>query len=45
VAEAFAPDGRPLLTERSSVAIVDDAVTTGGSVVESIEAAEALGCR
>jgi orotate phosphoribosyltransferase len=44
VAEAAASDGRPLLAPGRRVAIVDDAVTTGGSLFESIEAAEALGC-
>jgi orotate phosphoribosyltransferase len=45
VAEAYAPDGQPLLGEGRSVAIVDDAATTGGSLFESIEAVEALGCQ
>ncbi len=45
VAEAYAPDGKPLLGEGRNVAIVDDACTTGGSLFESISAAEALGCR
>jgi orotate phosphoribosyltransferase len=44
VAEAFSPDGRPLLAPGRRVAIVDDAMTTGGSLFASIEAAEALGC-
>jgi orotate phosphoribosyltransferase len=45
VAEAFSPDSRPLLTTGRTVAIVDDAITTGGSLFEAIEAAEALGCK
>lgn len=44
VAEAYSPDGRPLLSPGRRVAIVDDAITTGGSLFEAIEAAEALGC-
>lgn len=44
VAEAFAPDGQPLLGPGRRVAIVDDAITTGGSLLQSIEASEALGC-
>jgi orotate phosphoribosyltransferase len=45
VAEAHSPDGQPLLSPGRRVAIVDDAITTGGSLFESIEAAEALGCK
>jgi orotate phosphoribosyltransferase len=33
------------LKEGSRVAIVDDVITTGGSVLRAIEAAEAAGCR
>lgn len=33
------------LKEGSKVAIVDDVITTGGSVNKAIEAAEAVGCR
>ena len=45
VAEAFASDGPPLLSPGRKDAVVDDAVTTGGSLMESIEAAEALDCK
>ena len=33
------------LKEGSRVAIVDDVITTGGSVIKAIEAAEAAGCK
>lgn len=35
----------PLLVEGGRVAIVEDAVTTGGSVQKAIDAVEALGCQ
>lgn len=35
----------PLLTEGRRVAIVEDTITTGGSVQRAIEAAAALGCK
>ena len=48
---AIRPDGSPtgrespLLTTGRRVAIVEDAITTGGSVQKAIEAVEELGCR
>ena len=41
----YSYDGLPLLTEGRRVAIVDDVITTGGSVNGAIEAAEAKGCQ
>jgi len=41
---AFADDGGPLLRKGRKVAVVDDVVTTGGSVRGAIEAVEAMGC-
>ena len=38
------PDGRPLITPGRRVAVVDDVVTTAGSIVEAIEAVQAAGC-
>jgi len=45
VAEPYADGGDELLTAGRRVAIVEDAITTGGSVQAAIEAVEALGCR
>jgi orotate phosphoribosyltransferase len=37
VEESFHPDGRPLLTAGRRVAVVDDVVTKGGSILKAIE--------
>jgi orotate phosphoribosyltransferase len=44
VEESYHPDGRPLLTPGRRVAIVEDVVTKGGSVLKAIEAVEERGC-
>lgn len=45
VVEPYADEGEEVLTPGRRVAIVEDAVTTGGSVQKAIEAVEALGCQ
>jgi orotate phosphoribosyltransferase len=45
VAEPYADEGEDLLTEGTLVAIVEDAITTGGSVQKALDAVEALGCK
>ena len=45
VVEPYADDANELLTAGRRVAIVEDAVTTGGAVRQAIDAVEALGCR
>jgi orotate phosphoribosyltransferase len=45
VAEPYPDEGEELLTAGRRVAIVEDAITTGGSVQKAIDAVEALGCR
>ncbi len=44
VAEPFADDGEELLKAGRRVAIVEDAITTGGSVQIAIDVLEELGC-
>lgn len=44
VAEPYADDAEDLLTAGRQVAIVEDAITTGGSVQKAIDAVEALAC-
>ena len=44
VATAYAEDGGDLLTSGRRVVIVDDVITTGGSIERSIKVAEDLGC-
>ena len=44
VSEANMPDGSRLLTEGRRVAIVDDVITTGGSIQTAIDAVRDLGC-
>ncbi len=44
VAEAAPDQGEHLLTSGRKVAIVDDVITTGGSIDKAIEVVEALGC-
>ena len=45
VAEPYSDDDNDLLTKGRRVAIVEDAITTGGSVKKAIDAVEALGCQ
>lgn len=44
VSEANLPDGDSLLREGRRVAIVDDVITTGGSMQRAIDVARDLGC-
>lgn len=44
VDESYHPDGTPLLREGRRVAVVDDVVTKGGSVLKAIDVVEARGC-
>lgn len=44
VSEANLPDGQPLLREGRKVAIVDDVITTGGSIQKAVDAVRELGC-
>jgi orotate phosphoribosyltransferase len=44
IEESFHPDGRPLLCPGRRVAIVEDVVTKGGSVLKAVEAVEERGC-
>lgn len=44
VAEPYAADGGELLVAGRRVAVVEDAITTGGSVQKTLDAIEALGC-
>ncbi len=43
VAEAYVPDG-PLLKPGRGVAVVDDVITTGGSIAKAIDVVQELGC-
>ena len=45
VAEPYSDDDNDLLTKGRRVAIVEDAITTGGSVKKALDAVEALGCQ
>jgi len=45
VAEAAPDQGEHLLTPGRKVAIVDDVITTGGSIEKAIKVVEALGCQ
>lgn len=45
VAEPYSDDGRDVVAAGRPVAIVEDAITTGGSVRKAIDAVEALGGR
>ncbi len=45
VAEPYADDGEALLTPGRRIAIVEDAITTGGAVQMALDAVEALGCQ
>lgn len=44
VSEANLADGSPLLRDGRRVAIVDDVITTGGSIAKAIKAVRDLGC-
>ena len=44
IAEPYADDGDDLLKPGRRVAIVEDTITTGGSIKQAISAVEALGC-
>jgi orotate phosphoribosyltransferase len=44
ISSAYADDGEPLLRRGRKVAIVDDVITTGGSVKGAMDAVRALGC-
>ena len=44
VCEANLSDGTPLLTHGRRVAIVDDVITTGGSIQTAINVVQSLGC-
>ena len=44
IAEPYSDDDKELMTAGRRVAIVEDAITTGGSVRQAIDAVEALGC-
>ena len=44
IAEPYSDDDKDVLTAGRRVAIVEDAITTGGSVTKAIEAVEALVC-
>jgi orotate phosphoribosyltransferase len=45
VAEPYPDEGDDLLTAGRRVAIVEDAITTGGAVQLALDAVEALGCK
>jgi orotate phosphoribosyltransferase len=45
IAEPYTEDGKELLTEGRRVAIVEDTITTGGSVLKAIDPLEELGCK
>ncbi|MCH8008952.1 MAG: orotate phosphoribosyltransferase [Chloroflexi bacterium] len=45
IAEPFSDDGDPVVTTGRSVAIVEDTITTGGSVRKAIDAIEAVGAK
>ncbi len=45
IAAAFAPDGGDLIVAGRAVALVDDAVTTAGSILQAADVVEALGGR
>jgi orotate phosphoribosyltransferase len=44
IASAYRSDGTPVLKRGTRVAIVDDVVTKGGSIDQTIEEVEGLGC-
>lgn len=44
VEESYSPDGRPLLAAGRRVAIVDDVVTSGGSIMKAVNVVRNEGC-
>ncbi len=44
VSQALLPHGEELLVPRRRVAIVDDVITTGGSIADAIKVVQDLGC-
>ncbi len=42
---SYHPDGRKLIVEGRRLAVVDDVVTSAGSIIRAIEAVEAEGCQ
>jgi orotate phosphoribosyltransferase len=44
VEEAWHPDGKPLLSPLRRVAVVDDVVTQGGSVLQAVDTVKERGC-
>ena len=42
---SYHPDGRKLIAEGRRVAVVDDVVTSAGSILRAIEAVQAEGCK
>ena len=44
VEESYSPDGRPLLAEGRRVAILDDVVTSGSSILKAVEVVRDEGC-
>jgi orotate phosphoribosyltransferase len=44
IAEPYSDDDRDVIAAGRRVAIVEDAITTGGSVQKAIDAVEAIGC-
>jgi orotate phosphoribosyltransferase len=44
IAQAYREDGKELLTKGVRVAIVDDVITTGGSIKQAIDVVQDLGC-
>ena len=44
IEESWHPDGKPLLSPGRRVAVVEDVITQGGSVLKAIDAVQARGC-
>ena len=44
IAEPYSDDGEPVISAGRRIAIVEDTITTGGSVRKAFDAVEALGC-
>lgn len=44
IEESWHPDGKPLLSPGRRVAVVEDVVTQGGSVLQAIDAVQERGC-
>lgn len=43
--QSWHPDGKPLITEGRRVAVVDDVVTTAGSMLQAVEIVQREGCQ